>query len=324
MKKRDAKIIYNEIHNPQKALYWYEKHGFNFYYYYLKLRDRITGKRSLLHFTYETNTQCTLRCKECHSYMPYFTKETHYSTDFETFKREIDKLLKSVDLIVSFRLQGGETLLVKDLVKIVEYACSKPQIQHIQIISNGTIMPSKELIEAMKTPKVLFSLSDYSANEDIRDRLKYKEIIQVCKENHVNVKHWLTAPGAFWVGRNAISNKDINDKDLAIKNLKNCYCFGIPKNLNFFKGKLYICASAVYFASINPDFRIPEGEVIDVMNTPTKLLTAQIKEFESKRYFALCSRCDATEKVKHVSQPGVQLEQAQTLAAVESNPAKSV
>ncbi len=324
MRKKYLKMIFNTEVKLSKKKYWYENLGFNFFYYYLKIRSFFSKKDSIIHFVYETNTQCTLRCKECHSYMPYFTKEAHYMTNFETFKAEIDKLLKSVDLIVSFRLQGGETLLVKDLAKMVEYVCSKKQILHIQIISNGTIIPSEELIKAMQNPKVLLSLSDYSINKKLTSRLKYDEILQICKDNNIDAKHWLTKAGDSWVNRNYISNENLKDRELAIKNLAACHCFGYPKCLILFKGKLYICAPAVYFASTNPDFYIPEGDVIDVMNTPQKLLTKWVKEFNQKKYFDLCSRCNAAENVNVRTQPGVQLEETQTLVAVESNPAKSI
>ncbi len=321
--KKQIKYIYlREIKEFEKILYWYEKAGYNFYYYYLKIRTFLFRKPIFINFVYETNTSCTLRCKECHSYMPYFTKDTQYMSNFETFKKELDKLLKAVDILPSFRFQGGETLLVKDLAKMVEYACSKKQIQHIQIISNGTIIPSEELLYAMKNPKVLLSLSDYSINESIKNKLKYDEILKLCRENGVNAKHWLTKAGDKWVARVVIKNNDSRNSELAIKNLRDCRCMSTVVML--FKGKLHICPAAVYFATTTPDFIIPDGEVVDILNTPQKLLNKQIKEFANKDVFYLCGRCDTTAKNGITYQPGVQLcnnksNIAQTLVAVESN-----
>lgn len=308
MKKKWAKIVHYEIHKYQKTLHWYEQLGYNFYYYYLTIRQLIIKKAIPMNFVYETNTQCTLRCKECHSYMPYFPKESHYMTNFETFKTEIDKLLKSIDIIPNFRFQGGETLLVKDLPQMIEYACSKKQIQHIQVITNGTILPSMELIKAMQNPKILLSMSDYSCNKELRPRLKYNEIAKLCADNNVNAKHWLTKAGDLWIGRNAIENGNTYDKELAIKNLAACHCFSTPKTFMFFKGKIYICPPAVFFADTNPNFKIPEDEVIDVINTPQKLLKDKINRLFSKKYYNLCSRCNALENIDVTSQPGIQLQ----------------
>ena len=307
MKKKWAKWTLSDIKYDQKILYWYEKFGYNFYYYYIKIRDFWVNKSSLVHFVYETNTQCTLKCKECHSYMPYF--KSHYMVDFDTFKKEIDKLLKSVDLICSFRLQGGETLLVKDLAKIIEYACSKKQIQHIQVISNGTIIPSEDLLKAMKNPKVLFSLSDYSCNEAIKNRLKYDEILKLCQLNGVNAKHWLTKPGEKWVARNVIKNCKLpTNKDISNKNLSSCWCFAFPKAIILFMGKLYICAPEVFYHFNVPDFYIEDIELIDVLNLKTKKLTKAIKTLVKKRVFNLCTRCNAYENRDVKSTPGVQID----------------
>lgn len=307
MKKKWAKIVLKEISEYQKVLHWYEKFGSNIYYYYLNYKKFITQKPIPMHLVYLTNTQCTLRCKECHSYMPYITKEHQYMVDFETFKVEIDKLLKSVALVPNFRLQGGEALLVKDLPKMIEYVCSKKQIHHIQVISNGTILPSQELLDAMSNPKVLLSLSDYSCNKDIADKLKYKEILELCDKNGVNAKYWITKAGDLWIGRNSICNTDINDKEMAIKNLAACHCFNEPKVVMFFKGKFYICPPAAYFANTNPEFKIPEDDVVDIVNTPQSLLTQKLKNFLNKKYFYLCSRCNAYENRDVKSQPGIQL-----------------
>lgn len=307
MKKATAKILYEQIKYYEKFLYLYEKFGYNVYYYYLKFREFITGRRIPMNFVYITNTQCTLRCKECHTYIPYFNAQSHFMVDFDTFKKELDKLLKCLDIIVSFRFQGGETLLTKDLHKMVKYACSKKQIQHIQIISNGTIIPSQELIDAMKNPKVILSLSDYSCIENIKEKLKYEEILKLCSDNGVNAKHWLTKKGDMWVGRNLINNNNICDKELSVKNFNQCFCFNNPKVFLFAKGKLHICPPSVYLYLNKKDFKFPEDEIIDVINTKEKILTKQIYALMSKKYFCLCSRCNAFENkdVRHI--PGEQL-----------------
>lgn len=311
MRKNEVKIIYNEIHCWQKVTNWYEKFGYNFYYYFLKIREFLTRKPTFIHFVYETNTQCTLRCKECHSYMPYFTKESHYMTNFDDFKNEIDKLLKSVDLILSFRLQGGETLLVKDLAKIINYACSKKQIQHMQIISNGTIVPSQELLSAMNNPKVILCLSDYSLNEDVAPKCKHEEIIKLLKENNVNYRHTKSFGGDYWVAKPTIINNEIIDKEFSIKNLKACYCFGIPKSYILFCGKIFICAPQVYYWKTNPDFKISKESFVDVINTTTKNLSPKIRKFTNKKYFDLCARCNTHQIKDYKMIPGEQLKAEQ-------------
>lgn len=305
MRKKWSTILLNEFHSFQKVLYWYEKLGCNFYYYYLTIREFVTRKPSFAHFVYETNTQCTLKCKECHSYMPYF--KSHYMADFETFKKEMDKLLKSVDLILSFRFQGGETLLVKDLAKMVEYACSKKQIQHIQIISNGTVIPSKELLNAMKPPKVLFCLSDYSDNATVKPLCKHEKIIDLCKQENINIKHDKSFGGDFWFAKPEIKNSNSYNKENAIKNLKACWCNGMPKSFILFHSKIYICPSSVYFCNEIPNFSTPNDEIIDIMEDDSNLLSKKLRKFIYKKVYYLCSNCNTFENKDKRNIPGEQL-----------------
>ena len=307
MRKKEAVQIWSEIVSWRNVLHWYERIDGNFYYYYLKIREFLTGKPSFVHFVYNTNTTCTLRCKECHSHMPYFAKESHYITDFENFKRNIDKLLKSVDLISSFRLQGGETLLVKDLAKIVEYACSKKQIQHIQIISNGTIIPSQELLNSMRNSKVVLWLSDYSANAEVLQKSKHDDIIKLCQANNVKYKHQKSFGGDFWYAKATITNELVVNKELSIKNLQACFCSGFPKVFHYQDGKIYLCPSAIYYAYTNPNFKMPLDEMIDIINTDVKTTTKKIKKIIDKRIYDLCARCDVAKNVNIRHTPGEQI-----------------
>lgn len=307
MRKRDAKIMYNYVTKQHKNTYWFEKFGANFFYYYLILRKFVTRKSTILHFMYVTNTQCTLRCKECHTYIPYYKNNMHYMTNFERFKTEIDKLLKSVDIILSFRIQGGESLLVKDLDKIVKYACSKKQIKHIQIITNGTIIPSQELLNSMKSTKLFLSISDYSNNKELAGKLKHNKIIELCNKNNVHCKYWINDSDDVWFAATKINNDKELDKDLAIRNRDACHCNCNPKSILYSEGKLYFCPEVIYYNKIIPNFHFPEDEIVDVMNTPKKLLAKKIIKFENKKYYLLCSKCNASEVVNETYPPGEQL-----------------
>ena len=58
-----------------------------------------------------------------------------------------------VDYIQEFVLIGGEPLLYEKLPQVIEYIGSKyrNQINIFSITSNGTILPSKELINVCKS-----------------------------------------------------------------------------------------------------------------------------------------------------------------------------
>src|SRR5574344_1349918 len=132
------------------------------HYKFQKLRFKITRKPVMPCVEYVVTTKCTMNCKHCNTFIPYFTEETHFQpTTFEVFKKDLDILLKAVDYIDYFGFVGGEPLIVKDLDKMIKYACSKKKLHHIFLATNCTIMPSEKLLNAMKNKKFSVQLSDY-------------------------------------------------------------------------------------------------------------------------------------------------------------------
>ena len=84
------------------------KCGKTLYNFYQRLRFYLTRKPIISVCEYVVTTKCTMNCKHCNTFMPYFTKDTHLKmVTFETFKNDIDRLLKSVDYIYCFGFVGG-------------------------------------------------------------------------------------------------------------------------------------------------------------------------------------------------------------------------
>ena len=308
MSKDGARFILNLLGRAQPTLYWFEKRGPEFFYYYLKTRSFLLRKPSLLHFMYITNTNCTLSCKECHSWMPYYTH--HHIENFDNFKTVMDKLLRAVDLIYCLRFQGGETLMVKDLDKMVAYACALKQICYVQVITNGTLLPSRELLDALRHPKALLSISDYSHIPQVVDKLKTATIKSLCKEREREVQcaHFLTAPGETWGPRYTIrAPYEPTVTDTAKNNYDACLCFGgDPRATFLFNGKIYLCPPAFYQHFNDPEFFLPPEEVIDVKNSGPRELRKAIYKILSGDYFNCCSRCNAWEMRGKRYVPGVQ------------------
>jgi len=184
IKSNEAKFIYtNKIKG--KKNYWFEKFGFKFFYRYFKFRYMLTKKPSLFHIEYKLTSVCTLKCKDCCHYTPYFKKHLK-PVSFEQFKRDIDKLLKSVDKIYVLSLIGGESLLNKDLYKMVEYARKKKQILFLDITTNATILPDDNLVKTLANRKDEFVwISDYSVNPTLLPKLKLKEIQEIFIRNNI-------------------------------------------------------------------------------------------------------------------------------------------
>jgi len=105
--------------------------------------------------------KCNLRCKDCGYFIPYYKKPLHF--DKEEIKRELKLFAESVDGVAVMSILGGETLLynAEDLIEICQFAYSLPQFLFVRIITNGTIVPNRKVLEQLKISVTHINISDY-------------------------------------------------------------------------------------------------------------------------------------------------------------------
>lgn len=97
--------------------------------------------------------KCTLKCKLCLAFVPYFEKPVH--TPYKDACVIIDNYFKVVDNVQIFSITGGEPLMHPDLVKILEQVlCHKDKITGtIDMVTNGTIKFKDELLNLLENNK---------------------------------------------------------------------------------------------------------------------------------------------------------------------------
>lgn len=131
-------------------------------------------------------TKCTLKCKNCNMFMPYF--KHHMVNDLATFRQDIDQLFRVVDRVFSIGILGGEPLLNPELADMIMYLNSVygERIGEISLITNGTLLPDQILISALRECNVQVHISDYTATVPYYDKLeKFKNILI---ENHIKYR----------------------------------------------------------------------------------------------------------------------------------------
>lgn len=132
--------------------------------------------------------RCTLRCKKC-AHGCYNVPITKDDMTLEQVKKSADIFFSKVDYIQEFVLIGGEPLLYKYLTDAVEYIGSKyrNQMSVFSITSNGTITPSKDLLEKCKEYGVLFRISNYSGTIS-KLELQYEKLRKLFITNNVEFR----------------------------------------------------------------------------------------------------------------------------------------
>lgn len=113
-------------------------------------------------------SQCTLNCKYCSSGIPYHKERRHIPA--EKVLGQIEKILAlytAADIYIEhLDLLGGEPLLHPELADIIDGVCQHRDVFHeLRILTNGTLLPQKALIETIKRKDIPFLMivSDYGA-----------------------------------------------------------------------------------------------------------------------------------------------------------------
>ena len=94
--------------------------------------------------------KCNYKCKDCANFAPFSKKENlRYSLD--TIKDDLKNILQYFSTIDVLQIQGGEPFIYSDLPPLIEYITEwgASKIKNIQIATNGSIVPSKAVLEAL-------------------------------------------------------------------------------------------------------------------------------------------------------------------------------
>ncbi len=243
-------------------------------------------------------TKCTLRCKDCCALIPEFNNHTHINLSFEDFKRQLDKICDAAS-VRHLILLGGEPLINPHLPEMVEYASQKNNISIIRITTNGTMLPSVKLLETIKNTmenggvKIYFYISNYSANTQLNNILKYDEIKQILQE--YNIKFQMVDSWS-WLAERGLSDIQ-SDEAQTVKRASECFRIKCTQILN---GKLGICSKALAAREFGI---LKQDDFIDLAKT-SDLKSDLIKFFQTEAPYP-CSFCRITDETV---KPAIQLD----------------
>jgi organic radical activating enzyme len=227
--------------------------------------------------------------------MPYFNQTNHIDESFDDFKIELDNLLSGVNSIIKLNFLGGEPLINKDLPKMIEYSAGKDKVGIIEIITNGTLIPNKELIETIKkfNYKVYFYISNYSKNTELKSVLKHDKIIEVLRQN--DIKFQLPTDITWF------EEKPLLKRNYTLEQAKKIFinCSENPC-ICVFNGKIHICAKSSSGYELG-FIKIKDSDFIDLRVTREiggggGVISKKIIEFYNKDYFEACKYCIKTNK----------------------------
>jgi hypothetical protein len=90
-----------------------------------------------------------------------------YHLPIEQITRDYDLLLKHMDFAKNLQITGGEPFMVKELPKLLDHICvRKNKYGLAKIETNGTILPDKAVLEAVKKYGFCVVISNYGDYSD--------------------------------------------------------------------------------------------------------------------------------------------------------------
>jgi hypothetical protein len=151
--------------------------------------ENQNNKLTINSLSLRITSRCNLRCNECLFLVPLQPKLFDYHLN------ELVASLKTfctlVDGILDLTINGGETFLYSELPKLITEIAQIPNIINIVIATNGTVIPSDEVLKLCANNAIRIRTSNYGGALDKTAKLHEKcRIFGVSVYNYRFVEKW--------------------------------------------------------------------------------------------------------------------------------------
>lgn len=228
----------------------------------------------MLHLTHTTITvthRCTLKCKLCASYSPFFSPTPHF--DIDLLKRTVDAYFETVDFVDKFTMSGGEPLCHSELDWLVTHLHRyASQIGTAEIITNGTLVPPERLVESLRLWGKQITIMVDNYGELSRNLPQIQKVLGEADIPHrVRCYYGEEAHKSGWVDYGDFSQKRTTPDELR-KQYETCVH---PKSVCIWElrgGEMHICARAHTMMYLSP-LADQIGEILQRRGIPYEVRT---------------------------------------------------
>jgi uncharacterized Fe-S cluster-containing radical SAM superfamily protein len=223
--------------------------------------------------------KCTLRCKKCMSYMPYYTNPK--DCEFEKMSVALDRLL-SFGQFSHICIEGGEIFLYKRFAELMEKLISFTNVDLFYPITNATLLPNERILKSFRHEKVKVRISNYGENS-----YKYNELLELFERE--NIAYFSFSQIWYDVAIPTLFNRSEDDNQKIYENC--CKSDGNPFLVH---GKLYRCSFAAHLENLGILSHSPEDSV-DLLVEPYNKdeLHNKVDEFYMRdKFIQACRYCN--------------------------------
>lgn len=225
-------------------------------------------------------TKCNLNCAKCNNLIPMF-KGSPFDFSWEKTKKSLDIILSEVKELIFCELVGGETFLNSELESILEYLSEQNKIMQIVIVTNGAIIPKRNILEKLKKCNALVRVSDYGLFE------KMAQLVAVLDKEGINVR---IQQDMKWNDPGGTEKREKSMEDLADQYNK---CEFSLKCKYLCEDKIFTCARAASLYKLG--ITDAQGDYIEINELTSK---EKLFNFYLKDYGNVCDFCDLWSKNK--------------------------
>lgn len=225
-------------------------------------------------------TRCTLKCTHCSSLMAHYRKPS----DFDVLKilTALDKILSCVDLIYHVEVLGGEPFLHKDFSRIARHLLDSGKVLHVDIVTNGTLVPDAATLDSLKHERLSVVIDDYGPLSKALPFLS--EALQRYGVNFRVNRHWA------WANLGGFESRKRSEGALAELFAK-CHFNSCAELLD---GTLYHCPRSSHGTKTGlvPEYR---GDMIHILDMNTDLVATKERLrtfFYETTFLGACDHCD--------------------------------
>lgn len=200
----------------------------------LNRKEIFNDKIILNKFEVIVTNKCSLKCKKCAAGIQYF----EHPTDFETKNiiKDYNRIIELIDWTDRIVIIGGEPFLYGELDEVLNGIFKNPNTEEkvgaVKIITNGTVIPSKKVLEAIKKYGIIVWISNYGEKSR-----KIGELIDIFRKEKIDYN---VLPLRKWSDVIQLNNeKNIQSKEqLSARRKNGC----VTRCRTVANGKFYLCS----------------------------------------------------------------------------------
>ena len=246
---------------------------------------------TIVHLDVVITECCSLRCRDCSNLMQYYHKPENL--DAGEIISSLRRILSAVR-VEQLKILGGEPFVCqKVLMQVLEYLRDEAgdRVGVIDVITNGTIIPSEECIAVLKSdPKIRVIFSNYGELS-----AKLPEFSAVCERE--GIRYDIVGDDTWWDFGTPVIHDETDKKTQ--HRYDGCYSRRLCTTL--YRGKLYVCPRQAHAIRLGivPEDSTETVEVSDPLYKDTDMMhDAVYRLMDRKESISTCKYCGCDRGVK--------------------------